>query len=371
MSPLAFRRTVRLRLTLLYGCIVLVAGVALLTITILLVTEALDVSPGTAVVHDSGVADAPQIVSGPGGPKFVSASSVVHGLLASSGLALAITVVLACAAGWFAAGRMLRPLRTMTATVRDIEATNLHRRLAMAGPTDELKELGDTFDGLLARLDSVFHAQRQFVANASHELRTPLARQRVIGQVVLADPNATPEALREAHELILDAGAQQQRLIDALLTLARGQAGVDTREPLDLAVLALDATTAHENATATIREVTSPAWLTGHRSLLQSLIANLVDNAVRHNVPDGWVEVRTATIAGRATFAVSNTGPLIEPGAVDALYQPFHRRDGDRTGTDGIGLGLAIVHAVAHAHDATLDTVARPDGGLTVTVSFP
>src|SRR6516162_3260679 len=263
------RRTVRLRLTLLYGGLFLLSGAVLLAVTYVLVVSATDGvifkgQNGSQVsVHGShngtgpnGGGQPPAVQTSGGGTSGLSPSQLLakarrleaqaarqhaaelNQLLIQSGLALTGMAVLSIGLGWLVAGRVLRPLRTITAAAREISATNLHERLALGGPDDELKELGDTFDGLLARLEASFSAQRQFVANASHELRTPLARQRVLSQVALADPDATVEALRAAHERVLAAGAEQEQLIEALLTLARGQAGLSTREPFDLAELA-------------------------------------------------------------------------------------------------------------------------------------
>ena len=260
------RRTVRLRLTLLYGGLFLLSGAILLAVTYVLVVSATDgvifrgqngsqgfisgPHNGTAA---NGGGQPPELQTsgrGSGGltPNQLQAqarkleaqaahqhAAELHQLLIQSGLALTGMAVLSIGLGWLVAGRVLRPLRTITAAAREISATNLHERLALGGPDDELKELGNTFDGLLARLEASFSAQRQFVANASHELRTPLARQRILSQVALADPDATAETLRAAHERVLAAGAQQEQLIEALLTLARGQAGLGTREPFDLA----------------------------------------------------------------------------------------------------------------------------------------
>ena len=224
-------------------------------------------------------------------------AAVLHELLTRSLLALGLTAVLAVALGWLIAGRVLQPLRRITATVREISAARLSERLALSGPRDELSELADTFDGLLARLEASFEAQRQFIANASHELRTPLARQRVISQVALASADATTDTLRAAHERVLASGAEQQQLLDALLTLSRGQAGLNQREPFDLAALARQALAARSGE-ALARELTlhmtlDPAATAGSPRLAERLVANLVDNALRHNEPGGRVEVGT------------------------------------------------------------------------------
>jgi signal transduction histidine kinase len=303
-------------------------------------------------------------------------ASDLNALLIQSGIALAGMTVLSLALGWLVAGRVLRPLRTITTAAREISATSLHQRLALDGPNDELKELGDTFDALLARLELAFRAQRQFVANASHELRTPLARQRTLAQVALADPNATAESLRKAHERVLASGDQQGRLIEALLELTRGQAGLDKQRRADLAqltdgVLVAKRTEAEQHGLA-LHSHLEPAATTGDPRLLERLIVNLIDNAIRHNRPGGGIEVTTATVDSRAQLTVANAGGVIPEGAIEQLTQPFKRVGADRTrNADGVGLGLSIVQAIADAHRATLTITPLPAGGLRVQTSFP
>jgi signal transduction histidine kinase len=267
-------------------------------------------------------------------------------------------------------------VRTITTAARQISAASLSERLALGGPRDELTELADTFDGLLARLEAAFNAQRQFIANAAHELRTPLARQRVISQVALADPHASVESLRAAHERVLASGAEQHHLINALLILARGQAGLDKHEPFDLADLA-SKILSHRQPDAqrqnlTLHAALSPAPATGSPPLAERLAANLIDNALRHNLPGGQVEVITATRSTRAVLTVANTGPVVPAAAIDQLFQPFQRLAADRTSHgDGLGLGLSIVQAIASAHHATITARPRPEGGLLIEVAFP
>jgi signal transduction histidine kinase len=302
--------------------------------------------------------------------------SELHQLLIEMGVALGIMVLLSGGLGWVVAGRVLRPLRTITASTRDISASNLNERLGVAGPDDELKELGDTIDGLLERLEASFRSQRQFVANASHELRTPLARQRTLAQVALADPEATAESLRAAHERILASGEQQEQLIDALLTLSRSQAGTAVHQKVDLAAMVDELLEARrpEAAARALRVLANlePATLHGDLRLVERLVANLVDNAVRHNVPGGTLTLRTGTRDDGAWVTVSNDGPIVRPSEVERLYSPFERLDGERRAAgEGFGLGLCIVRAVATAHGATVHTVARPQGGLRTEVWFP
>ncbi|REE96985.1 sensor histidine kinase [Thermomonospora umbrina] len=401
------RRTVRLRLTLLYGALFLVSGAMLLGITYVLVDRATGgfysyegpngrtnafmesqrKEPQPVPPEGRRWSIAPPSESGGLSPEQAMVedrlikegarrqrSEQLRQLLIQSGFALAIMAVISVVLGWLVAGRVLRRLRTITAAARQISATNLHERLALDGPGDELKDLGDTFDDLLARLEASFEAQRRFVANASHELRTPMARQRTLGQVALSDPDASVESLRAAHERILAAGEQQERVIAALLTLARGHAGIERREPFDLASLT-DGIVASRLPEARFRNVTvrtalAPAVATGDGRLAERLVVNLVDNALRHNVDGGRVEIVTETRDGRAVLAVRNTGPVVPEDAICRMFQPFQRLGEERTGR-GLGLGLSIVEAIAGAHDALVDTAPRPDGGLSIEVGFP
>jgi signal transduction histidine kinase len=267
-------------------------------------------------------------------------------------------------------------MRTITAAARDISATSLHRRLELGGPDDELKALGSTFDDLLGRLEASFRAQRQFVANASHELRTPLAWQRTLVQVTLADPDADAALLRAAHERVLASGAHQERIIEALLTLSRGQAGLDGREPFDLAALADPVVLARrseaQDRQLAIHTALTPAPASGDPRLAERLVANLVDNALRHNVPGGYVEVVTGSSADGSVLSVINTGPVVPAEAVGRLLQPFQRIGAHRTGHgEGVGLGLSIVQAIAEAHGAALVVRPQQAGGLRAEVTFP
>ena len=299
-----------------------------------------------------------------------------HQLLVNSGIALAIVAVLALLAGWLVAGRMLQPIRTITRTARRISSASLHERLALDGPQDELKELGDTLDSLFARLEAAFEAQRHFVANASHELRTPLTAERTLLQVALDDPGTTTAAWRSAAQEVLASNDEQARLIEALLTLASSESGLNGHQPVDLAAIVSATVAGLQPETGRlgihIGEVTEPATLDGDPLLIERLVANLLTNAVRHNVADGRVEVRTGVKEGNVVLSVANTGPLIPPAEVDRLFQPFQRLDPRRaTYKDGHGLGLSIVRAIATAHDATITAYPMPDGGLCVSVSFP
>jgi signal transduction histidine kinase len=410
-APGRSRRSIRLRLTLIYGGLFLICGAALLAITYALVDNAtagyfsagrpggrtvtgfVGATPG-AGQHGSlpqglqlnGNGRQSTIKLTPVQARAVTRqmeaaaasqhASEMDQLLLYSGIALAIMAATSAGLGWLTAGRVLRPLRTITAAAKDISATSLHRRLALHGPDDELKELGDTFDGLLARLEASFAAQRQFAANASHELRTPLALQRTLVQVALADPCGDYESLRAACERVLASGAHQERILEALLTLSRGQAGLDKQEPFDFAALAGHVLHSREadaqDRQLAIHTALVPAPATGDPRLAERLIANLVDNALRHNTPGGYLEIVTATKNSRAVLVVTNTGPVIPAAAVDRLLQPFQRLSADRTGHgEGLGLGLSIVQAIAQAHGAALTLRPQPSGGLHAEVSFP
>jgi signal transduction histidine kinase len=354
-----FRRTLRTQLTLLYAGPFLVSGALLLTIPILSVRESSPVDPSRI-----------------GPSRIPPADGVAEPLLTASGVGLAAMGIVSLIIGWFIAGRFLRPLRTITAAARDISASNLHRRLGRTGRGDEFTDLADTLDDLFARLEASFVAQRRFVANASHELRTPLTAERALLQVALADPDATVESLRTACTEVLELGAAQERLIEALLTLATSEQGVEHRVPFDLAVVA-DRVVRSRHDEARRREVRvdtslAAAPVLGDPSLAESLVANLVDNALRHNVTAGRVEIVTATVDGRARITVRNTGVAIPSEEVDRLFEPFQRLDRRRVRhTDGHGLGLAIVRAIASGHGANLSPGARADGGLDIAVTFP
>jgi signal transduction histidine kinase len=289
---------------------------------------------------------------------------------------VAVMVVLAVGVGWLVAGRLVRPLRAITASARDISASNLHHRLGLRGHDDEFTELGQTLDDLFARLEASFESQRHFIANASHELRTPLTAGRALLQVAIADPEPSIQALRATCEELVQLTDQQECLIAALLTLANGQRGLEYPEPLDLADITRNVllTRQHEADRHGIRlsATLAAAPATGDPSLLESLVVNLVDNAIRHNLPGGQAEISTALTAGGSVITVSNTGTLIPPDEVEDLFQPFRQLGTQRVGHgEGHGLGLAIVRAIADAHGAALTARAGTRGGLDIEVIFP
>jgi signal transduction histidine kinase len=356
-------RSLRARLAMLYACLLLGSGFVLLAIADLPLTT----FGRASRAHPPGGRVGTAVQS-----RFVTNLPEVF---LYSGIALAVLAVASIALGWLVADRALRPLRIITAAARMVSASSLDERLRLADSYDEFRELSDTLDGLFARLEAAFDSQRHFVANASHELRTPLTAERTVLQVALADPDASAESLRAACQQLLQLGQQQERLIDALLTLASSQRGLRSWEPFDLAEVTARVMDGRrqEAARLGVRVETrlAPAIATGDPSLAESLVANLVDNAIRHNVADGQVQVTTAAPAGLPCFSITNTGPVIPPGEVGRLLEPFQQLDGERTRRDGgHGLGLAIISAVASAHDASLTVRARPEGGLDVAVMF-
>jgi signal transduction histidine kinase len=355
------RRSLQARLTLFYATGIFAAGIAVLAVV------AVSLAGIQSAAPKGGRASGAITGTGNGiGP---------HQLLVGSAVALALLIPIALAAGWFVAGRFLQPLRAITATARAISAGNLHQRLDLGEPADELTELGYILDDLFARLEASFDAQRHFVANASHELRTPLAGLRTLLEVTLADPDADARTLRSACQEALALGGHQERLVQALLTLATSERGVTRRDTLDLAQAAAGVLASRrDQATAKGIDLAghlTPAVTAGDPGLIESLIANLIDNAIRHNHPDGHVQITTQTSGTQATLTVTNSGPVIPGDQIQRLFQPFQRLAPDRNGPrDGYGIGLAIVSAVTRAHHATLTTSARPEGGLSITVRF-
>jgi signal transduction histidine kinase len=379
------RWTVRLRLTLLYGSLVLVSAGAVVGSTYLL----FDTWWSGGEVIASVVQDSQQARAASGGPgkgfpataselpnaKASAKANDLRKLLVVSGIALGAVVTLSVGLGWFVSGRVLRPIRTISTSVRRISEDNLHARLAATGPDDELKELSDTFDQLLQRLETAFQAQRQFAANASHELRTPLTLERTLLEVALADPDCTLESLRATCQRVLAAEAQQERLIASLLTLARSQSGLTSRRPIDLCEVAQGVVSSRTSQLAeeglTIDCDLNSAPILGDDRLVEHLTANLLDNAIRYNVPAGFITLTTGTADGRSFLTILNSGPHIAAGQVTRLQRPFERLGPDRTDTDGgAGLGLSIVASIARAHGADLCLEPGTDGGLAVNVTF-
>ena len=347
------RPVLRVQLTLLYSGLFLGLLTAVLLAAGLLYGHSAQRAPaGTAPVN------------GDGGRTFDLGPALI-------GLAAAVLAVLGA---WWLAGRFLRPLRTMTTTAQEISASNLSKRLELPSSGDELAALGGTLNDLFARLEATFTAQRNFVANASHELRTPLAGQRTLLQVALADPEGDITSLRAACEEALQLGTEQEILIDALLTLAGSEQGIQTRTRLDLAAIAdsvINRRIPAADQSVTIDHRLHPAPTTGDPVLIERLLANVVDNALRYNQPDGTVTVATEMTNGRARLVVSNTGPTVTAEELTRLFQPFQQASTHRHHHGGHGLGLAIVRAIADAHGADLTARAHPDGGLTIELTLP
>ena len=377
------RRTARLRLTVLFGGAFLACGAAVLALTDLLYRPTAHVEvhhPQGLALHPRGlnlpVAAVRQLKAAILAASRGQIASDRQLLLIVSAVALALTAVAAAAIGWIIAGRVLRPLSMITAAARRISASSLHERLALRGPDDELKELADTLDGLFARLEASFDAQRRFAANASHELRTPLTRERTLLQVTRADPAATIGTWEAISQELLASNAEQERLIEALLTLASSEAGAGEREPVDLAAITSAALAAARPAISRlglhVQADIQPAALDGDPLLVQQLAANLIDNAVRHNIAGGDIQITTTTSHAGAVLSVTSSGPVIPADEVDRLFQPFQRLGPRPTRRDGgHGLGLSIVRAIAAAHAATIAAQPRPGGGLAIDVTFP
>jgi two-component system sensor histidine kinase VanS len=378
-------RTVRLRLTLLYSGLFLLSGVALLAATYLIFRS----TTGVDLIVPSGASHRPAVPgAGNGAPLNPDALRQVrqmydaavrrnahgrHQGLLDSGIALAIMTVVSIALGWLVAGRVLRPLRTMTATTRQISERNLNERLALSGPRDELKELADTVDGLLARLEAHVAEQQRFAANASHELRTPLALTQTLLDVARHDPN------RVNGELVENLHAVNTRAIDlteALLLLSHADQRSFTPEHVDLSLIAEEATEAHlplaEKRGVSIETSSDMAPTCGSHALLLQMTSNLVHNAIVHNLPERGTVWVTTSAHPETVLTVENTGERLTPQLVSTLAEPFQRgTQRIRADHAGVGLGLAIVKSIAQAHDGTLTLTPRTAGGLRVTVQLP
>jgi signal transduction histidine kinase len=291
-------------------------------------------------------------------------------LLQDSLITLVVVIALAAILGWIFSGRALRPVHRITAAARAASEHNLSARVALRGPHDELRELAETFDAMLDRLQAAFEGRQQFIANASHELRTPLAVMRTTVDVVLDNPDSTSDDLRGMAADIRAAVDHAEHLIGALLILARNERGLTVHEEVDLATVAEDVLDTADLGDRRMHPTLEPAVIAGDPMLAERLIANLVDNAVRYNVPAGDLWISTRTAAGSSQLTVANTGPVISPADADRIFQPFQRLS-DRTSHDGVGLGLAIVASIAATHGGAVTARPRHDGGLSVTVTIP
>jgi signal transduction histidine kinase len=367
-------RSVRFRLTVLYGALFLVSGAALLAITYLLVrreTAPVVVRLGTEVAPT----DLPPYADALRASAERQHDEQLQQLLLQSGIALSIMLVVSLGLGWFVAGRVLAPLRTMTRRTRQISQHNLHERLALQGPPDELKELADTIDELLARLEAAFDAQRRFVANASHELRTPLAMMRTSLDVAAGKPSLPPE-LSTLDVKLREGLDDADRLLESFLALARAENGIHERTPVSVRKLVEQALGSRSELIRDrrihVRPLRGDAAVAGDETLLTRLVENLIDNAVRHNERGGWVGATIAAADGLCKLTIENGGNRLDESKVQELAQPFRRLVADRTGDrDGFGLGLSIVAAIASAHDGRLELHAPASGGLSAVIYLP
>jgi hypothetical protein len=393
-----FRRTVRMRLALAYGALFLLCGAALLAISYLFVARfplsasVHLISPNGHAVVSSGAPKSPpagasgsQVVHNlPAGAASAAQAALdaqhsadLHSLLVWFAVALGVMAVVSVLLGWLMAGRVLRPLRQITATTRHISEENLHQRLALNGPGDEITDLAGTIDGLLARLEGAFDAQRAFVANASHELRTPLAMMRTSLDVAKAKSPPISEDASVLSAKVREGLDQAERLVESFLVLARAERGaIDDLTTVSLSRVTSDALDTRADRAAavnvTLHRSLEEAELDGSPTLLSRLAVNLIDNAIRYNQRGGWVQVTTTAEAPCAQLIVENTGPVLDPSEVSQLGRPFRRAGAERTGSDGgVGLGLSIVVAIAGAHHGTVKIEARSEGGLRVAVTLP
>ncbi|MGW2641687.1 sensor histidine kinase [Streptomyces sp. NPDC001348] len=381
------RPTIRIRLTLLYGGMFLIAGILLLSIIYLLAAHALNVGSELPFKIISGQvgSDTCNFPAQPSAAELNHAMNLcvnqqrrqaLDDLLSRSLLTLLGLAVIAFAFGYAMAGRVLSPLGRITRTARAVAGSDLSRRIELDGPDDELKELADTFDDMLERLQRAFTAQQRFVGNASHELRTPLAINRTLLEVHLSDPGA-PVELQQLGKTLLATNERSEQLVEGLLLLARSDNQIVERKPVDLAEVASQAIDqVHAESAAKgveIRDECKPAVVQGNGVLLERIALNLVQNAVRYNVPEeGWVEVTTQVQHGQAVLMVSNTGPVVPAYEIDNLFEPFRRLRTERTGSDkGVGLGLSIARSVARAHGGHISATPREGGGLVMRVALP
>ncbi|MFE5210873.1 sensor histidine kinase [Streptomyces sp. NPDC056600] len=386
------RPTIRIRLTLLYGGMFLIAGIVLLSMIYLLAAQAISTGnqPPFKIIQFTDVrvssdrcpaVNAGQLSLGEFNAEIarcvnLQRQAALDNLLSRSLLALLGLAVIAFAFGYAMAGRVLSPLGKIIRTARAVAGSDLSRRIELDGPDDELKELADTFDEMLERLQRAFTAQQRFVGNASHELRTPLAINRTLLEVHLSDPGAPPE-LQQLGRTLLATNERSEQLVEGLLLLARSDNQIVERKPVDLAEVAGRALDQVRGEAAErgveFRGEPSSVVVQGNGVLLERIALNLVQNAVRYNVPEGgWVEVSTGAEHGQAVLVVSNTGPVVPAYEIDNLFEPFRRLRTERTGSDkGVGLGLSIVRSVARAHGGHITAVPREGGGLVMRVTLP
>jgi signal transduction histidine kinase len=391
----------RARLAVMYAVLFLLAGTALLALTYTLVVNVLlpapagtskTIRPRTAQLlglckQRQAPGEPPMsaslleqcnrafVAAGPGPGREAQRASELSALRGASLIGLGVLAIASAGLGWLASGRALRPVRSITEAARRASELRLGQRLALTGPDDELKQLADTFDLMLERLDAAFTSQKRFVANAAHELRTPLTAMRTAIEVTLSKPTRTPEQLEAMAARVKRSVERAEATVEALLTLATSELGPTAQEAIDLATAAEDALDATHGAIdqrhIKVEATLEPAPARGDRVLLERMIANLVENAVRHNNPDGWIGIRTTREDDRAVFEIANTGPIIPAEQIPTLFEPFARAEQRLNSSDGVGLGLSIASAIGRAHNATITARPRPGGGLEMSVTFP
>jgi signal transduction histidine kinase len=379
------RLTVRARLTLLYTGLFAVCGAIVVAVSYILVAR-LEPQAQSQQAPASFLARcrSEQLIPQPNDRLLAKCSAyfqlqgarhqrdvTLSHLLQYSLITLAVVIALAAILGWIVAGRALRPVHRITEAARAASDRNLSARVALRGPRDELHELAETFDEMLDRLQVAFEGQKRFIANASHELRTPLAVMRATVDVVLDNPDSTPADLRGMATDVRAAVDHAEHLIAALLILARNERGLTVHDEVDFATVAEDILETVGLGDRRVHATLEPAVISGDQVLVERLVANLVDNAVRYNGAAGDIWISTSTVAGRSHLTVANTGPLITPADADRIFQPFQRLNDDRASHEGFGLGLTIVASIAAVHGGIATARPRDDGGLSITVTIP
>ncbi|HET7046921.1 MAG TPA: HAMP domain-containing sensor histidine kinase [Solirubrobacteraceae bacterium] len=386
-------RRMRTRLAIFYSVLFLLAGVVLLALTYALVVHVFLPAP-TGIrkpipaserqllgrckplpTSASLLAECTRVFAATGAGPLDQRASDLSALRGASLIGLGVLAIASAGLGWLVAGRALRPVRSITEAARRASELRLGQRLALAGPDDELKQLADTFDVMLERLDAAFTSQKRFVANAAHELRTPLTAMRTAIEVTLSKPTRTPDQLEAMAAQVKRSVERAEATVEALLTLATSELGPAAQEAIDLATAAEDAVdathTAIDQRHIKVDAALEPACARGDRVLLERMIANLVENAVRHNNPGGWIGIRTIQEADSAIFEIANTGPSIPAEHIPTLFEPFAREQQRVNSSDGVGLGLSIASAIARAHNATITARPRSGGGLEMSVTIP
>ncbi|HEX6547164.1 MAG TPA: HAMP domain-containing sensor histidine kinase [Candidatus Dormibacteraeota bacterium] len=383
------RLSLRTRLTLAFSGLFALMAAALLALDYTLLEQNLPRGPSPNAIVQSGLATT--VVTGGGGAQITGggpntgfaviakdlSEQTLHQMLIQSGITLGLATVLAALLGWLLAGRVMDPVKAVTAQARRISERNLHERIGLAGPQDEVKDLADTFDAMLARLDAAFEGQRLFVANASHELRTPLAITRTAIDVQLQRRHPTPEQWEAMADLVLESTARSERLIDSLLMLARIEQGSPLQVDVDLGAVLEEVAAESRDALGDVPlrvevgEGSGRAVVRGDPELLRRLVGNLLENAVRHNRPLGWVRASLAVEGRSAVLTVANSGELLSAETVGWLRQPFHRGGASRSAGGGVGLGLSIVSSIVERHNGSLELRPLPEGGLLAVVRLP